>query len=70
MTVCYYIYKMSHLVSSVIFQEENVSRSHLSQSYRFVSLNVHLKKKGPEFFLKGKLSGVGDVSKQELNSSK
>ncbi|EDL79194.1 rCG63002 [Rattus norvegicus] len=37
MTVCYSIYKMSHLVSSVIFQEENVSRSHLSQSGRVSS---------------------------------
>ena len=44
-TVSYYIYKMSHLVSSVIFQEENVSRSNLSQSYTFVSLNDHLKKR-------------------------
>ncbi|EDL27185.1 mCG147962 [Mus musculus] len=40
MTVCYYIYKMSHLVSSVIFQEENVSRSHLSQSCRVSSTGI------------------------------
>lgn len=46
---------MSHLVSSVIFQEENVSRSNLSQSYRFVSLSDHLKKEDqPASFLKGK----------------
>lgn len=42
MTVCYYIYKTSHLVSSVIFQEENVTTSNLSQSHRFGSLNDHL----------------------------
>lgn len=58
MTVCYYIYKMSHLVSSVIFQEENVSRSNLSQSSRFVSLNDHLKS-GTGSFLKGKLPVLG-----------
>ena len=64
MTVCYYIYKMSHLVSSVIFQEENVSRSNLSQSYRFVSLSDHLKKEDQHLFLKGNRLSVfhGDVS--------
>lgn len=36
-----YIYKTSHLASSVIFQEENVSTGNLSQSYRFGSLNDH-----------------------------